>query len=423
LIIGIGVALVLGAGLIFWRAQRPKTNMATLADGTQIIVHAVTYGTKHNFVHGSKLLLKAQPFLPPFMSRMFPAPFTAMTIFREERLLVWYSFYNPTDRKYLSLQVDSFSVIDEHGCTFPVREYSGQSSTPTFSVASAVLQVFPRRQKTFTFRAKLANQPAVDLQIANPLYPIAAQWSPEPLPATRKTNNLEVTLKGLEYKDQEKTYVAGDFEIYDAGVRRSDWYSRGLTFSDATGNSNRNPLCPYELAWKVDLDLWKNELATFPEEEIWRFPKIGPPPPGELQRLDQKRQLGHLLVTVVALCGPGEYVFSNDVCVSSARWESDWDETFSNSSSGSGPRRDIRMEFRRKSPTLVVDVSGWRTSSELRVRTRSADGRPQPVFFRGSGEYLWTFDMPRLTNTCDLELMAQTPVLLQFIAPPPRPVR
>ena len=313
----IAALLVLGATAAwFMRPHSPTLPSATLPDGTQIIVQAVSYGTNHTFVHGSEILGKIQKHIP-FARRWLP-PMLAMTMFTaEEYLVVWYSAYDPRTEKYVSPAVDRLSVIDEHGCIFSVNHF-GPKTTAGFSVSSAYVSAFPRRQRTFIFRAKFQNYPPVDLQIANPLFPVTTpNWKPEPLPATRTTNNLAVTLIALQ-PNPERSYISALFHIYEDGVYRGEWYSKSTSFRDVTGNNITHLLCPYERAWKVDVDFYKTAKAPFPESAIWRVPNLAIPKAGEILTLTNENQFGELKIKAMAFCGAGGFSFSNEVFLFSA---------------------------------------------------------------------------------------------------------
>jgi len=161
----IGIVVI---GLITFIVLRPapaRVVAASLADGTQIIVQAVTYGTNHHFFHGSKILHKVKPYIPGFINRLLPDPLETIQNTSQAMLLLWYSAYQPTTGKYVSVPVEELNVIDEHGCPFRANDAHGSRSTATFTVCTAYISIFPRRQKTFILRVKFAKQPAVDLQI------------------------------------------------------------------------------------------------------------------------------------------------------------------------------------------------------------------------------------------------------------------
>ncbi|HKQ39630.1 MAG TPA: hypothetical protein VJ063_16255 [Verrucomicrobiae bacterium] len=417
--IAIAVALLLVAAVIVFRSQPVRQPSATLPDGTQIIVQAATYGTNHAFIHGSRILAKLQPFVPKVIGRRLPKPYIENCPTIQEELIVWYSAYQPATGKYVPVSVDEMQVIDEHGCTFQVSQFGGGQSSPTFSVGKAYIRVFPRWQRNFKLRAKFANHAGViELQVPNPLPPRTLQWTPESLPATRITNNVVVTLTRLR-AGPNFYQTSVDYDIYEDGVRRNQWYSLSRMFADATGNSSGFSLCRFERAWKVELDLYKNARAPFVESAIWRLPNIIVPRAGGVQLLTNEVRTGRLSLKLIALCGPGAFMFSNQVCFSSAPLQQGEPEQFNATSTG----REVQLRFASSMPSLIMRVDGWRVSEELLVRAKSADGTAKSFSFRGSADNVCRFGMEEAAagEVFDLEFIPQQPVHVEFMVQPPHP--
>jgi hypothetical protein len=419
LIIGVIVAVVLIAAASFLsRTGAGGPPMATLPDGKQVIIQSVTYGTNHVFVHGSRLVGKIQTYLP-FTRRWLP-PTSAMTMNTgEESLLILYSLCEPAGKKYLSLPLDTFNVIDEHGCVLPVTDWGGYHGTLAFSVSTASVRVFPRRQKAFTARMKLVNYPPIDLKIANPLRPNTNHWTPEPLPATRKTNNLTVTLTKIDIH-KDRSYTAPWVDIYEDGVKRNTWYGVSRNLRDATGNANDTFLCPYERAWKLELDLYRHADTPFPDSRIWRLTNLVLPEAGRVYHLTNTgHQIGSLLWRPIALCGPGDYVFSNQVCVSSAPWKESTSEILMRSR-----HSNVEYIFGCKELSLLVYVDGWRDESELLIRAQTPKDGLKPFGFSDSEGKLRSFKLLQPIPAglaIDLEFIVQQPIHVEFVVQPPRP--
>ena len=238
----------------------------TLPDGKQVIIQAVTYGTNHTVLHGSETLGKIQQHLP--ITRRWFAPVFALRMpTSEESLVLHFSVYDPAKSEYLSVKLERFSVIDEHGCTFIRNHWGSSHGNQRFSVTSVRMPVFPRRQKSFTVRMKLANYPAIDFNVKNPVPPNTNEWTPEPLPATRQTNDLTVTLTKLIVR-KEDSYAAPFHDIYENGTNRNSWYGVSRTFRDATGNTSGTFLCLHERAWKLELELRRRPHPESPSPTV-----------------------------------------------------------------------------------------------------------------------------------------------------------
>lgn len=421
LVIGIAVAIALAAAVfLLSRPRGPRPGAAVLPDGKQVIVQAVTSGTNHVFVHGSEILGKIQKYIP-FTQHWLPSYYAMTMTTREENFIVWYSVYDPATEKYVSAPVDTFSVIDEHGCGFQVNQWAGNQVTPSFSVSGAYLRVLPRRQRTFTARVKFANYPAIDLKITNPLPPSTNEWTPEPRPITRRRNDLAVTLKRVRV-DKGSEHAYADIDIVENGTNRNDWYFPSVSFRDATGNSDYRALCRHERAWKVEVDLYKTAKAPFPESAIWRVLDVIVPKPGEFQKFTNETRMAGLSLRPIALCGPGSFVFSNDVCVSAAPWKDGQGEQ---SSTQSYSRQDVRHQFASKYPSLLIRADGWRDSAELLIRGQSPEGdhSPREFRFRSSGGDMCRFDLNKQLagERVHLEFIPQQPARFEFLIQPPKP--
>jgi hypothetical protein len=422
--IGIGIVIV---GLITFIVLRPApvpVVAASLADGTQIIVQGVTYGTNHHFFHGSKFLHKVKPYLPGFINRWLPDPLATMQNTSQGMLLLWYSAYQPATGKYIQVPVEELNVIDEHGCAFRANDSHGSRSTATFTICTAYISIFPRRQKSFILRAKFAKHPAVDLQISNPVYPMTAEWTAEALPAVRQTNDLTVKLAKLRFSTRrsstfEYADVSPEISVLENGVKRDDWYAHSQNYRDATGNSSRNGLCPHERAWKMELDLYKTDKAPFPESAIWRVSDLTLPGSGGVTKLTAERGVGGMTVRTMVLCGAGDFTFSNEVCIASSTWKEGAHESFSTRSSG----YDTEMKFASKNPSLLVRVDGWHNFPELLIRARTSESEVRSLRFTGSGNNLYRFELDRAmlgAQPFEVEFIRQQPMRFEFMVEPPR---
>ena len=337
----------------------------------------------------------------------------------DELMIIWYSAYNAATGKYVSVQPDRFEVVDEHGCVFQVDGYGGTQSTPTFSVASARVRVFPRRQRQFIFRAKFVNYPPVDFKISNPVPPADAAWTPEPLPTTRHTNN-DLTLTVTKVRPNETfTYLVVDYDIHVDGVYRNSWYSVARMLHDAAGNRRSDWLCPFERAWKLQMDLYKTAAAPFPESAIYSVPGIVVPEPGNFQMFTNEILAGSLRIRMIALCGAGDFVFSNDVCVSAAPWKDGHGETSGMSSSG----RNVEHKFTSRQPSLLAKIEGWHTSDELLIRAGNREQISKSFHFRNRMDNMCRYVMDHAApgEALQLELIPQQPLRFEFLVQPPGP--
>jgi len=129
---------------------------------------------------------------------------------------------------------------------------------------------------------------------------------------------------------------------------------------------------------------------------------------------------------LIALCGAGQFSFSNGVCVASNLPVSkSGGETFSSSYS-SGPNARVELRFTRNEPSLVVEIDSIKRSDDLLIRFRDSRGDTFPAEFRGSADktYHYNVKVPKGFDTSaplDLEVIPQNPVRMEFVVEPPQP--
>lgn len=99
----------------------------------------------------------------------------------EEQLLLWYNRYDPATDTYPNPNLNSFRVVDEHGCVFHVNSYGGSGGGVGYSVSSAHVRVFPRRQKAFKVRAQSSPVTNIEWTVENPFVTNPPAWTPEAL--------------------------------------------------------------------------------------------------------------------------------------------------------------------------------------------------------------------------------------------------
>ena len=420
----IGIAVAVAISFLISQKRSPGLATQTLSDGTQVIIQAITFGTNHVFTHGSPFLARLKNHVPPRFHKWLGTQHTTRSTMPEPTAIIWFSGFNATTQQYTYLNPDGFRIIDDHGCVLQINQYGGGMADPSFTLQHACANTFPFRQKHFTFRARFAGQPPVEFKVPNPAYPAKiTEWTPEPLPATRTLGATNFTLTRIRGRfHTDGSWFEPRLQIDIAGEDRTKWFKPQFKYRDATGNFAYS-LCPYEPAWKVECEVYHSYDAPFLENEILRIPDLAVPKPGEVIPLSQFKTLGNVSLQFVALCGPGEYKFSNGVCIAAAPYDKTMSgETYSSSSS-SGPPRRVELSFRRKDSSLVVDINGLDDSSDLLLRGRDDSGKLFRVSFNGSADRTYRYGLEAPTNTTRfaLELIPQQPIRLAYTVSPPRP--
>ncbi len=420
------VGIVAAVTISFLRTQSRSPGLASqmLPDGTQIIIQAVTYGTNHTFTCGSPFLVHLKNYLPGKLHRWLGDHNREQHFTADPSAIIWCSAFNPATERYSYINPDHLRIIDDHGCSFRIGSYGGGGSGPAFSVNRAYSPWFPRRQQTVVLEATFRNFPPLTFKFQNTAYAGAVnEFTPEPLPATRTLGTTNFTLTRIRgHFNKEGHWFEPRLKIAIDGEDRTKWFKPRVNYRDATGNHGYS-LCPFEPTWKVEYDIFHSHEAPFAEDAILRIPDLEIPGPGKVVPLSRSEILGDLSLQFIALCGPGDFKFSNGVCIASAPYnESVGGSSFSSSSSGGPPRR-VELSFRRKEPSLVIDVHNLGRSDELLLRGRDASGKFFPVTFNGSADRTYRYELQPGTNAARfaLELIREKPGRVEYTVAPPRP--
>jgi hypothetical protein len=190
----------------------------------------------------------------------------------------------------------------------------------------------------------------------------------------------------------------------------------GYQFSDATGNQGYT-LCPREPAWRVEARLIKQPTARFEADQLWTVGTFQVPAPGQLQELDLHHAFGETRLQAVVLAGPGKYSWSNDVCVTRAPTAPAGGLSLSSGTRGNDRLLDLALGR----PFLLLRGAGINRSPRLSARATTEAGQViSRVFPQHVGDaLLFDFEGAAGARTLRIELIAQQPLVVGFIAPPP----
>jgi len=320
------LVLILGVSFYFFLVK-DKPHMPvriTLPDGTSASIRAVTYGTNH--VVGSALA-RAVVHLPDWMHDLLPDMLLNRVgsmqsmVTAEPTLVVW------LDRRTNSAGVippgsGYYNAFLADGSNF-VSGGAGflNSYLPGSLVEGVPFRMFPRRDPEITLKIFYHAQPGGVtncgiLTFANPVYHVYPEWTPEPLPATKRIKDLEVTLLGVHtgqgnnstlrprkgggakvtfsvYQFDGPINTAVELNLHPLTEKNEVWQVAGEEVSDATGNMARNSgmmswnnqdtfsfnpsLWPGEKAWKLEMEI--KRTSGFLPEETFTFKDV---PIGEL---------------------------------------------------------------------------------------------------------------------------------------------
>jgi len=255
----------------------------------------VTYGTTHVYSRGS-LRNRLVRLLPGRLRQRFGAQGPTLTV-GTTNITLWMERDSTSEPAFLVCDETGMGVAPE----VSARMSSGGGSE---WVEGWSFATFPRRQKELTVRVFgttagiEAGALAGEWKIPNPVFRKYPVWTPEPLPATRSTGDLAVTLHELKTgvgwpraEDSPYTVQFADlcicvvFSLTQNGAPTEDWVPVSIETSDATGNRRLNTswsfgssngwytihyqwgLWPGEAAWRLKVEL--SRRANFAPDELW----------------------------------------------------------------------------------------------------------------------------------------------------------
>lgn len=242
------------------------------------------------------------------------------------------------------------SVLDEHGCTSrqATGNFSSMGSRGTSVVNGWSFSAFPRRGRTLRLRLMQPgpdysrSTPVGEFTVPNPAPGPYPQWTPEPLPATRRDGGLAVTLTRVltdlpqeaagasgpmrlrPLRPGEETWTRTTFRIEENGRASGRWYPVGLTVSDATSSTWQpgaysyggsvgaeaqphfafeGSLWPDERAWRLRYEF--SRKSGFAPDELWTVRDVPVPRKGQRVPLGQSTPLGGTTLRLKAIAGPG----------------------------------------------------------------------------------------------------------------------
>ncbi|HEX3798305.1 MAG TPA: hypothetical protein VH413_06340 [Verrucomicrobiae bacterium] len=430
------ILVVVVIALVCWlaladRKSPPLASFVRLPDGSLVRIVAVTYGTNH--VIGSPVARVASRlplFLRDILSEMFGArvQLVGSTATATPQLLVWLD--QRTNGPSLPPLNGYCEAVLGDGNDFSSGGQMGLNSMPMSQVYPLYFDAFPRRDRQMTLNifyhdakgiAHLTNR----LFFNNPLSQTYPQWQAEPLPATHRAGDVEVTLLGMETgHDGSVSFIDGG-ALY--GTNRSDgrnstavnlklrslsnsneiWQVAGVEISDATGNHINSSsmtwsgqsasfafspsLWPSEAAWKIKFEVKKS--GGFSPEEMFVFKNV---PLGELDRtnvLEWTTNAAGISATLESI--------SRRAPIKNGAWSSSQVSTVSFHFGGLSPGTQLDL-------LQMVCDSGKTNHSE----SWSSSGSERSYSFR---------EIPLKAKTADFTFAVQRSRTVEFIAKPELP--
>lgn len=452
-------------GMLTWALlQDPAGPWRRLADGSEVRVVGVTYGTRHQVTEGRVWQRLLQPLTPPG-APLRPAgvagwdgvrnqsalPFPGVPTSVPGRFGGWQDHWDtPVPELVVWVRhrtaakawaAPHFDLKDEHGCRFSgvsqwLRSYSSEEQ-----LAATRFEVFPRHGGLVQLISRVPGQQSVNplaLTVRTPDAGAQPEWQPEAIPQTQTRGDLAFRFLGW---GSGRALPIGRFEVLRAGQPDRGWEPVTVTVSDATGNSlttvreresQPDPtrlvfpgLCRQEPAWKLRVE-FAPALPPLPAktspEPGWSPAPAAPPSWTWKTRIPAPRS-GRRFIQDVRLTRPDLQLEIVSVAAKGAYSDDERDKRPLRCPSilvrMKGTREPVRLTLAK-----VTDEQGrsavprWQ---EKPLLTRADPFRPRPShLFRPVAEDR-TFVLPDLpgAKSLQLEFVAHRVVPVDFVVKPP----
>jgi hypothetical protein len=410
--------------------EPPPLTSCRLADGSVLRLEAVTRGPVHEFKGGPywQRLLARAPF--PSLRALAGDPIQEFRGATPDSLALW------TTRKAPVGGISSVSaeVINERGCSYEAdRRISAISAKRT---ANQLLEAWeavaaPRRGRKLGLRARTSEGDYV-LMTPNPLPGPYPEWSPSPLPITKQSGELGVTLNSLATGPEilctgprtfpmNPDWLEAHIRLAWAGKPSAGWMPAGVTLWDPTGNVLEAPIdslhrhddkedfqfsaafCADEPVWKLRLELVPCPLSSIDPADLWIIPWLPLPRSPVFSQIAAPFSRQGVTVRVWGLAGPWARV----------------------------PAKDRRSLLVRKSssPVITVDVESTLPVPGVRLRlVRAVDDRGRSIQHPDTGgtslsEGRFGFGLRTAPDARKVRLVFAVVKsrFVEFVVRPPRP--
>jgi hypothetical protein len=266
---------------------------------------------------------------------------------------------------------------------------------------SSTFGYVPFREKTLRYTCIL-NGGQFEFAFKNPFYrddlPV---WSGSPLPQTKQSGDLELTLRKLAIDPTERFQQRQGFDwvarpswsIKKAGENADKWFEVGIAFEDPSGQKVNDCGLFAEPVWKVCANAKRTNNYPFREDEVAWLGIARPEAPSEqtyqLFKFDLASQ-GDRGAKLAGIFGPGEYTVQDGAVTNTQPYKVG--EPRSQMITSNSKTKMIQVNLDK--PSLVV-VSG----RALRFVFRDLRGNPTELdefWSHGGGERLTMLRLPKM---------------------------
>ena len=451
-LIGLLLALVLAFfGVLSWRGEVNNSRFprVKLSDGTWLVAQAVTVGTKHAF---------EKPFPLEMQLARWRRSYTEAHSTSSDRMVIWLTRENDKgnalDLKWFAraeLVISDDFVIPALNYHTQHQEKSGSSGSGTgnsgfndaktlggkstkHDVALARCEFPLIRPRDGKLRLNVYDGSKSIVAVLEIPYPKLSKeptdvWQIEPLPVTKSVGNLDVTLKGIDFRRNSWNHgalsVTPKLEFVHDGQPSQTWYSSAELF-DAIGNQSNEYQCdlsPLEPVWKMRLTLTQTTSGRFLPEERGTLPPLALPPAKQLALHSGRHTINGAEIELVGLGGQGpvEFTLPNTNSNFKTKAYAPGQQGSGMSSNCSGNRCDV--EFSSGLPFLVIQATALQSTNNVQLIVRDQDGNvlPQSGQSGTQGLWFWFFDPKPTSTSVTFEFLVEQRRYVEFFIAPPQP--
>jgi hypothetical protein len=446
-------ALVVGIAAVVTPGPRPAVRglqERKMPDGTILVLEKVTVGTTHQFEWERK-----QSFTD-LINGNWSRKYNASAFAPGEAIVVWFSRRDPVTGKCLDLDwwlrsaavTEKDEELDDDNAgrnTFSATSSSGMSGSRPFApespgtyeliVAHSAVQPLRHSGKSFRLRVyNTRNEVVAEFDIPHEIPETLPVWKPEPLPATKKVDDLDVALTALgvepnEYQEGSRTrkryVVKPELRVLRDGKVDDVHSLREIEFEDVFGNKGNQWDCRLscgEPAWKLKVKLWPGESAPADPSREWSVSGVTLPQARQAELIRQTKIVKGVIVDLIAAGGGEEVVYTDTSSMvrggSSSSMGSAWKDNFEIKIRSD--RGLATTTIKCKLPHLLVRATGVDGDHRLAVRVRDDQGRKVPVQQNQAADQMVVFlQLQQDAKSVDVTFAVQEPKKVEFFIKPP----
>jgi hypothetical protein len=229
------LTLLVIAGCVLWMSKPEELpGPFVLPDSNRVTLVAATVGPNPSINFGTPIE-RVLARLPDPIGKRFKRNVVTTDSDASSHLVLWFTYDRPPSNDFFIR-----AELINNGSEFRSSGFSsGPRNLPNgTSAAYSGMRSWPRREKTLTFRLSAGrareeykHKQLGEITISNPAYREYPQWNPEPLPATRRFDNVSFILDDV--RDTRRIRL----RVTSADKTERAWEAWGCYLRDATGNS------------------------------------------------------------------------------------------------------------------------------------------------------------------------------------------